>query len=170
MTDIPAQDPAGGPASGPAGTRPGSPRPRRDRRGRGLRGMLAPIGVPIAHSRGDAFDAMVLSAVDHLQPRLSDQLSQIEFAVEDVPPVTHHGTDDFGFDDDVLDDNAVPLSRLFRTGVAGISGPVIVIYRRPLESRAGRAEDLADLVHDVVVEQVARMLGTSIDEIDPPAP
>ena len=30
-----------------------------------------------------------------------------------------------------------------------------------------RGEDLADLVHDVVVEQVARLLGKSADEIDP---
>lgn len=155
------------------GTDPKSPaarRParRRDRHGRGLRGMLAPRPVPIAHSRGDAFDAMVLHAVEHLQPRLAEQLAQVEFAVEDVPEVSHRGTADFDFDEDILDDNAVPLSRLYRNGVAGISAPVIVVYRRPLESRAAQSEDLADLVHDVVVEQLARLLGRSTDEIDPP--
>ena len=132
--------------------------------------MLAPRPVPIAHSRGDAFDAMVLHAIDHLQPRLAEQLAQVEFAVEDVPDVSHRGTADFDFDEDVLDDNAVPLSRLYRNGVAGISTPVIVVYRRPLESRASQSEDLADLVHDVVVEQLARLLGRSTEEIDPPAP
>jgi predicted Zn-dependent protease with MMP-like domain len=142
---------------------------RRDRHGRGLRGMLAPRPVPIAHTRGDAFDAMVLHAVDHLQPHLAEQLAQVEFAVEDVPDVSHSGPADFDFDDDILDDNAVPLSRLYRNGVAGISTPVIVVYRRPLESRAAQAEDLADLVHDVVVEQLARLLGRSTDEIDPPS-
>lgn len=147
------------------GRRPGR---RRDRHGRGLRGMLAPRPVPIAHSRGDAFDAMVLHAVDHLQPRLGEQLARVEFAVEDVPDVSHRGTADYDFDSDVLDDNAVPLSRLYRNGVAGISVPVIVVYRRPLESRAAQSEDLADLVHDVVVEQVARLLGRSTEEIDPP--
>jgi len=144
------------------------PARRRDRHGRGLRGMLAPRPVPIAHSRGDAFDAMVLHAVDHLQPRLGEQLARVEFAVEDVPDVSHRGTADYDFDSDVLDDNAVPLSRLYRNGVAGISVPVIVVYRRPLESRASQSEDLADLVHDVVVEQVARLLGRSTEEIDPP--
>lgn len=150
---------------------PGARRParRRDRHGRGLRGMLAPRPVPIAHSRGDAFDAMVLHAVDHLQPRLAEQLAQVEFAVEDVPDVSHRGPADFDFDEDILDDNAVPLSRLYRNGVAGISAPVIVVYRRPLESRAAQSEDLADLVHDVVVEQLARLLGRSTDEIDPPS-
>lgn len=140
----------------------------RDRRGRGLRGVLAPRSIPIAHSRGEQFDAMVLQAVDHLLPRLADELAGIEFAVEDVPPVSHHGPTDFDFDDDVLDDNAVPLSRVFREGLAELKVPVIVLYRRPLESRAQRPEDLADLIHDVVVEQVARLLGRSADEIDPP--
>jgi predicted Zn-dependent protease with MMP-like domain len=77
---------------------------------------------------------------------------------------------DFDFDEDILDDNAVPLSRLYRNGVAGISAPVIVVYRRPLESRAAQNEDLAELVHDVVVEQLARLLGRSTEEIDPPPP
>lgn len=142
--------------------RPGSKR-RRDRHGRGLRGVLAGRPVPIAHSRSEAFDAMVLHAVEHLQPRLSDRLRDVEFAVEDVPPVTDAAVSA----DDVLDDNSVPLSRVYRAGLAGISAPVIVLYRRPLESRADRSDDLAGLVHDVVVEQVARLFNTSADEIDP---
>jgi predicted Zn-dependent protease with MMP-like domain len=150
----------------PAGLqRTGRPGRRRDRHGRGLRGMLAPQQVPIAHSRSDAFDAMVLHAVDHLQPRLSEQLASMEFAVEDVPEVDEDGPQ---FDEDVLEDNGVPLSRLFRKGIAGITAPTVVLYRRPLESRAMHGEDLADLVHDVVVEQVARLLGRSPDDIDPP--
>lgn len=92
----------------------------------------------------------------------------MEFAVEDVPTVPGGVAGDGGYDSDILDDNSVPLSRLYRTGLAGIPGPVVVIYRRPLESRAGRSEELADLVHDVVVEQVARLLGSSPEDIDPP--
>jgi predicted Zn-dependent protease with MMP-like domain len=141
----------------------------RDRRGRGLRGVLASKPVPIAHSRGDAFDALVLQAAEHLRPQLGDELARVEFAVEDVPTVSHHGPADFDYDDDVLDDNAIPLSRIYRNGVAGLNTPVIVLYRRPIETRAKRLEDLADLVHDVVVEQVARLLGRPADEIDPPA-
>jgi predicted Zn-dependent protease with MMP-like domain len=130
--------------------------------------MLAPRGVPISHTRADLFDAMVLSAVEHLQPRLGDRLAHVEFAVEDIPPVSHHGTGDFDYDSDVLDDNAVPLSRLYRAGLGDIREPVVVVYRRPLETRALRPDDLSDLIHDVVVEQVARLLGSSPDEIDPP--
>src|ERR1700710_2707390 len=103
--------------------RTGRPGRRRDRHGRGLRGMLAPPMVPIAHSRSDAFDAMVLHAIDHLQPHVGDQLADVEFAVEDVPDVGPAGVADLkvGTDDDVLDDNAVPLSRLYRAGIAGLS-------------------------------------------------
>ena len=141
---------------------------RRDRRGRGLRGMLTPPGLPISHSRADTFDALVLSVVDHLQPTVGDRLASVEFAVQDIPPVSHHGTGDFDYDSDVLDDNSVPLSRLYRSGLGDITRPVVVIYRRPVESRAARPEELSDLIHDVVVEQVARLLGASPEEIDPP--
>jgi predicted Zn-dependent protease with MMP-like domain len=45
--------------------------------------------------------------------------------------------------------------------------PRIVVYRRPLEIRAHDREDLADLVRDVVVDQVAVLLGRDPEEIDP---
>jgi predicted Zn-dependent protease with MMP-like domain len=41
-----------------------------------------------------------------------------------------------------------------------------VLYRRPLEARALDGEDLADLLHDVLVEQVAEYLGVEPDTID----
>jgi hypothetical protein len=61
----------------------------------------------------------------------------------------------------------VPLGRLVRPD-AGFTHPVIVIYRRPLESRASDREDRADLVFSVVAELVAEALGKDVDEIDPP--
>ncbi|MFD1051024.1 metallopeptidase family protein, partial [Kibdelosporangium lantanae] len=42
----------------------------------------------------------------------------------------------------------------------------IVLYRRPLEARAKDSVDLADLVHDVLVEQVANYLGVDPDAIE----
>ncbi|MGQ0845334.1 MAG: metallopeptidase family protein [Sporichthyaceae bacterium] len=151
-----AQSPAP-PAPAPASvrTRPAN-RPRRDRRSRGLRGPLAPPDSPLARSRADRFADLVLDSVERLERRWSNELADVEFAVENVPPV-----------DRPLDpiNNSIPLSRLY-PGSAGHS-PRIVLYRRPIEARAtGRAE-LTALVHDLVVEQVAELLGVEPETVDP---
>ncbi|TQS46459.1 metallopeptidase family protein [Cryptosporangium phraense] len=143
--------------------RPGTS--RRDRRGRGMRGRLVPATVPLSRSRAQIFDDLVLDAVEHLEPRWATQLRDVEFAVEDVPPELP------SYDSDVLEDGNVPLARLLpgRDGGRGRSTPPrIVVYRRPLEARAYDRDDLADLVHDVVVEQVANLLGLDPDDVDPP--
>ena len=44
----------------------------------------------------------------------------------------------------------------------------ILLFRRPLESRAKKGADLLDLVHEVLVQQVAAHLGVDEDTIDPP--
>ena len=58
---------------------------RRDRHGRGLRGVLAPPGVPLHRSRSERFDELILEAVARLEPRWEAQLSGVEFAVEEIP-------------------------------------------------------------------------------------
>ena len=63
----------------------------------------------------------------------------------------------------------MPLARLVPAGVDRRGQPTrarIVVYRRPLEVRARDGADLADLVHDVLVEQVAAYLGLDPDVVD----
>ena len=162
---------------------PARRRRRRDRHGRGLRGPLVPssvtlngrdIKVPVAQTRGERFDDLVLDAVEDLEQRWARELEGVEFAVEDVPAVILG--DEVGYDDDVVADEtaggAVPLGRLLPAAVddrGRPTAPRIVVYRRPLEARAADRADLADLVHDVVVDQVARLLQLDPDEVDPPA-
>jgi predicted Zn-dependent protease with MMP-like domain len=43
----------------------------------------------------------------------------------------------------------------------------VVLYRRPIEARAVGTDELADLVHDVVVEEVAELLGLEPEIVDP---
>jgi hypothetical protein len=47
----------------------------------------------------------------------------------------------------------------------------VVIYRRPVESRAQAARpgerELARLVHELVVEEVAALLGVPPEDLDP---
>lgn len=119
-----------------------------------------PATAPAARTRAEIFDELVLDAVEKLERRWARELAGVEFAVEEVP-----GDVDV-YESDVLEDGQVPLARL----LPGHSGrhaipPRIVLYRRPLEFRAGDRADLAALVHDVVVEQVANLLGVEPDEL-----
>ena len=132
------------------------------------------VPVPLSQTRGERFDDLVLDAVEHLEERWGRQLEGVEFAVEDVPAVPLE--DGAVYDEGVIADEtaggAVPLGRLLGPAVdeRGQASPArIVVYRRPLEARAVDRIDLADLVHDVVVDQVARLLGMDPDEIDPPS-
>jgi predicted Zn-dependent protease with MMP-like domain len=143
---------------------PARPPRRRDRRGRGIRGPLAPAGVPLHHTRGEEFDELVMDAVEELEEHWAAEIAGLEFAVEDVPPPTQPAT----FDPDVVADRGVPLGRLYRQGLPDINQPVIVVYRRPIEARALDLEDRADLVFMVVVDLAAEFLGRDADEIDPP--
>jgi len=145
----------------------GRQRRRRDRHGRGLRGAIAPVGVPIARSSGDQFDELVLDAVEELERAWAKELAAVEFAVEDVPPAATTDTE-IEFNPEVVADGPVPLGRLYRGGVESIKSPVIVIYRRPVEARTADKSERADLVFAVVAELVAELLGRDLDEIDPP--
>lgn len=96
---------------------------------------------------------MVVESIERLSRHWQDQLAKVEFAVEDVPTL-----DDWTFD-------WVPLARAFAS-----TGPLparIVVFRRPVETRATSAGRLRELVHDVVVEQVAEMFGVQPHDVDP---
>jgi len=116
--------------------------------------------VPLFRTKSEVFDDLVLDAVDGLERQYGKELAGVEFAVEDVPPDLNV------YDSDVLEDGEVPLARLLpgRPGRQELP-PRIVLYRRPLEFRAMDREDLADLVHDVIIEQVANLLGLNPEDI-----
>jgi predicted Zn-dependent protease with MMP-like domain len=136
---------------------------RRDRHGRGLRGILAPQDTPIYRTRAERFDDLVLQAVAQLEPRWAAELSGVEFAVEEIPAAA--GLADLP--------DPVPLSRLDpgsgdpRDAGRPASPARIVLFRRPLLARADGEEDLAELVLDVVVEEFARLLGLDPGAVDP---
>jgi predicted Zn-dependent protease with MMP-like domain len=128
---------------------------RRDRHGRGPRGPLAWPPVPAMGTRLERFDDLVLDAADRLRPHLGTRYAALEFAVEEVPPV----------DPAPWEEQVAPLGRLYR-GTGGRPHRVVV-YRRPVEARAHDDLDLADLVREVVTEQVAALLGVPPEELDP---
>jgi predicted Zn-dependent protease with MMP-like domain len=145
-----------------------SPR-RRDRRGRGLRGLIYPPSTPAARTRAEKFDALVLEALEPIELRWGSELAELDLAVDEVPEVDETSPDDVVWAQGVLADVGVPLARLVPAGVDPEGLPSrarIVLYRRPLEARARGGEDLADLLHEVLVEQVAEYLGIEPDAID----
>ena len=124
-----------------------------------MRGPLAPPQVPLALSRADSFDNLVRDSADRLERRWP-QLSGVYFAVQDVPmlgaaeaPVTDGGMP------------SVPLGRLL--AARGDRPDCVIVYRRPVELRTRNREERALLVHEVVVEQVADLLGLSPESVDP---
>lgn len=96
-------------------------------------------------SRSTQFDDLVLDAVQLIEHRLGRELRDLEIAVEDVPPA-----------DPAPWEVGIALGRLFP-----VEGPLparVVVYRRPVEARAQEGE-LPSLVHEILAEQVAGMLG-----------
>ena len=145
-----------------------SPR-RRDRRGRGLRGLMYPATTPAARTRAEKFDAMVLEALEPIELRWGSELADLDLAVDEVPEVDETSPDEVVWGQGVLADVGVPLAQLVPAGVDPEGLPSrarIVIYRRPLEARARDGADLADLLHEVLVEQVAEYLNIEPDAVD----
>ncbi|PWI07584.1 hypothetical protein DIZ27_26595 [Streptomyces sp. NWU339] len=129
---------------------------RRDRHGRGMRGPIAPPQVPLAASRAETFADLVQDSVERLERRWP-QLADIDFLVLEVPRLDGPGLR--------WSDEAVPLGGT----VPGREGhPArVVIYRRPVEIRTKGRDERAALVHEVVVEQVAELLGLTPETVDP---
>ncbi|XVQ12260.1 metallopeptidase family protein [Spirillospora sp. CA-255316] len=126
---------------------------RRDRHGRGLRGPLTPPQAPVSRTRAERFDDLVRDEVRRLGRRWGRELSRVEFAVEEVPPV------------EPWFDGPVPLGQT-RPGTGG--RPVrIVIFRRPVEARAAGERETGRLVRDLLVEEIADLLGLSPESVDP---
>jgi predicted Zn-dependent protease with MMP-like domain len=119
-----------------------------------LRGPLVPREVPAWRSRAEHFDDLVLDSVERLEQRWGSELDGVEFAVEDVPPT----------DPAPWEHGQIPLGRFFPAH--GDRPARVVVYRRPIETRSPDRRDIPGLVHDVVVEQVARHLGVPPDQVD----
>jgi predicted Zn-dependent protease with MMP-like domain len=141
---------------------PQPPRPgvRRDRHGRGMRGPtvlpgpLSPHGTGYPAGPARRFDDLVLSLVRPLQERWPEPLRDVEFGVEETPQLPWDWNPE-----------EIPLA----TAVpASPSSPArIVLFRRPIEHRCADRTEASALVLDVLVEQVADLLGLDPAEVDP---
>lgn len=131
---------------------------------------MFPHELPVWKSRAEKFDHLVLTAFAPIDARWHKRLTKLDIAVDEVPKIRARDPDTVNWPDEVVADGPVPLSRLVpadidRRGAA--TRARIVLFRRPLELRAKDPEDLADLVHDVLVHQVATYLGIEPEVVDP---
>jgi predicted Zn-dependent protease with MMP-like domain len=105
----------------------------------------------------EEFDAVVDEMVARLDSRWGDERRSVVFGVEEVPWV-----------DDDWHPDAVPLAT--HACGTGKEPSRVVVYRLPVRRRAQGRNAVRSLVLDVLVEQVAELLGRSPDDVDPRQP
>lgn len=112
--------------------------------------------LPGFRTRSERFDDMVLDSAERLQDMWGKQLDGVLFAVDEIPP---------NLEQLVATGNTAPMGS-YTPGGRG-EAPMITVYRRVVEQGAASREELQDLVHDVVVEYTAEMLGVPPETLDP---
>jgi Zincin-like metallopeptidase len=115
---------------------------------------LDTAGSRLLVSRSQRFDALALGVIDRFKRRWPSELANVEFGVEDTPMVPVDWADD-----------PIPLAVLAQPGERKPAR--IVLFRRPIELRAQGGRELTALVYEVVIEQVADLLGKEPEEVDP---
>ncbi|MBO0896394.1 metallopeptidase family protein [Arthrobacter sunyaminii] len=156
----PGEEPSGnGPAdavsSGAANPRPFRSR-RRNRHGRGLRGELIPAHLAGFRSRSERFDTWVLESAQRLERLWGESIQSYQFVVQDIPP---------GLEELAATRGNIPFGA--GTPAAGPKPAVITVYRHPIESAARGLVPVSELIHDVVVEQLATLIGMDPETVDP---
>ncbi len=132
-------------------------------RGPGVRPVVP--GRPMTRTRAERFDAIVLALVAEVEDRWHERLGLVEYAVEDAPLIPDDWDAGTGGPGRVGGGATVPLSSLVRAH--GGEPTRLVLFRRPIEHRARGRDDLEALVHAVLVEQVAELLGLDPEQVDP---
>ncbi|RAN76555.1 hypothetical protein B5P43_23000 [Bacillus sp. SRB_336] len=132
------------------------PQRRRNRHGRGLRGPLLLPGLPGARTRSERFEDLVVDSAERLRELWNAQLADVEYLVEEVPD---------NLEALIASGAQAPLGKY--TTVSGTSQPLIVIYRHPVEALCDSPWQVRELIHEVLIEQVAGLLNVDPDTVDP---
>ena len=140
------------------------------RRGREMRGPLLPPTVPGWRSRAERFDMAVLEAYEPIERRWQDRVSGLDVAVDEIPRISPKDPEAVQWPPEVVADGPIALARLIPAGVdirGNATRARIVLFRKPIERRAKDIIELAELLHEVLVAQVATYLGVEPSVIDP---
>ncbi|HEX9177645.1 metallopeptidase family protein [Mycobacterium sp.] len=135
-----------------------------------MRGSLLPPTVPGWRSRAERFDMAVLEAYEPIEQRWADRLSALDVAVDEIPRISPKDPDSVQWPPEVVADGPIALARLISAGVdvrGNSTRARIVLFRKPIERRVKDSDELADLLHELLVAQVATYLGVEPSVIDP---
>jgi predicted Zn-dependent protease with MMP-like domain len=159
------------PGGWPEGQSGGRSTPKRAaRRGRDVRGPLLPPTVPGWRSRAERFDMAVLEAYEPIERRLHERVSDLDVAVDEIPRIAAKDPDSVQWPPEVVADGPIALARLMPAGVdvrGNATRARIVLFRKPIERRAKDTVELGELLHEILVAQVAVYLDVEPSVIDP---
>jgi len=112
----------------------------------------------------------VLEAYEPIERRWQERLSALDIAVDEIPRIAPRDPEHVQFPPEVVADGPIALARLIPAGVDVRGNPTrarIVLFRKPIERRVKDTLDLAELLHEILVAQVATYLGVEPSVIDP---
>jgi hypothetical protein len=135
-----------------------------------MRGPLLPNTVPGWRSRAERFDMAVLEAYEPIERRWQERVSALDVAVDEIPRIAPKDPESVQWPPEVIADGPIALARLIPAGVdvrGNSTRARIVLFRKPIERRVKDADELADLLHEILVAQVATFLGVEPNVIDP---
>lgn len=120
-----------------------------------LPGPLTPDGVPGVPTAAADFDAVVLGVIDRIRSRVGGRIDTTEFAVEDHPLLP--------------DDWQRPVPYASSVPEQPGARARVVVFRRPLLTHSVGEADLAALILDTIVGELAELWDMDPDDIDPRA-
>lgn len=129
-----------------------------------------PPTVPGWRTRAERFDMAVLEAYEPIERRLHDRLSELDVAVDEIPRIAAKDPDSVQWPPEVVADGPIALARLIPAGVdvrGNATRARMVLFRKPIERRAKDTLELGDLLHEILVAQVAIYLNVDPAVIDP---
>jgi predicted Zn-dependent protease with MMP-like domain len=137
----------------------------QDRHDRHRRSPVDPRRRPVdgfRPLRPGAFDRMVDVAISSLPPELLGYVDNVQILVEDVPPSDALGDGEDG----ILLGLYEGVPRTERGWDAPLLPDRITLFRKPIEARARSRSELAMVVQDTVVHEIAHHFGIDDDRLD----
>jgi predicted Zn-dependent protease with MMP-like domain len=131
---------------------------------------LLPPTVPGWRSRAERFDMAVLEAYEPIERRWQQRVSDLDVAVDEIPRIAAKDPESVQWPPEVVADGPIPLARLIPAGIDVRGSPTrarILLFRKPIEQRVKDSVELAELLHEILVAQVATYLDVEPTVIDP---